>query len=140
MSVVNQNPGGKCDCDGCKANVEEPSIGRCSCGEKMCCAAPYECACVCHKKPKASEKEAVKSICDLCEKAPVRYTCAGEDCGVKSCSECLTGDVCGTCKRQFCGDCGADFLSLHPSGQKIACWDCIWEGLILLEAKRDEKK
>ena len=65
MSVVNQNPGGKCDCDGCKANIEEPSIGRCSCGEKMCCAAPYECACVCHKKPTATGKEAVKPIC-LC--------------------------------------------------------------------------
>ena len=25
-------------------------MGRCSCGEKMCCAAPYECECVCHKK------------------------------------------------------------------------------------------
>jgi len=54
MEVVNQGPGGKCDCEGCKANIKEPSIGRCSCGEKMCCAAPYECACVCHKKPKSA--------------------------------------------------------------------------------------
>ena len=67
-----------------------------------------------------------------------RRSRAGEDCGVKSCSECLTGDVCGTCERQFCGDCGADFLCLHPSGKRIACWDCIWEGLDLLEAKMDK--
>ena len=76
--------------------------------------------------------------CESCEEAAVRHTCA--DCGVKACSECMTGDVCGTCQRQFCGDCGADFLCLHPSGNKIACWDCIWEGLILLEAKNAEKE
>ena len=76
--------------------------------------------------------------CESCEKADARHTCA--DCGVKACAECMTGDVCGTCERQFCGDCGADFLCLHPSGNKIACWDCIWEGLILLEAKNAGEK
>ena len=50
--MVNQNSDGSCDCEGCKKNIKEPSIGRCSCGEKMCCAAPAECACVCHTKKK----------------------------------------------------------------------------------------
>ena len=136
----------QCECEGCAANIKFPSIGRCSCGNKMCCSAPAECACVCHTKKASAPASAGGGVacgsicCDSCEKAPARFTCAGEDCGVKSCSECLTGDVCGTCERQFCGDCGADFLSTDPTGKKTACWDCIWEGLILLEAKRDEKK
>ena len=38
-----------CPCAGCDKNVEKPSIGRCRCGMKCCCAAPQECSCVCHK-------------------------------------------------------------------------------------------